>query len=553
VSQTNETTLIDIINHTPLAIWELTADKNTPKFTTGYINPYFMKITGIDQASWHDTPDIFTKLIYPEDRKLTKNHLTKALDHQQQAPLKHRWISEDGKVIWMETRLHVIKDDIGKKCRIRGCSANITNQIQTQTALHFIINANSLLTSSFDYRDSLKKVAQLAIKTYECDLCSVDLVTNDKKTIDNIATAHRNNEVADKIIEYRRLHTLPLNDIFGIGKVIKNGTPEFHPTLSSDLVATMPAVIQPIVKLLSINSYICVPILVRNKIFGAITFVSSSKSITFTEQDLNTAIELSRLIAVTIENADLYQEATNAIKIRDEFLSIASHELKTPLTSLTLHLELLRHRQSEFTDSSKLHIDKIQDQITKLTSLVNDLLNVSRIASGKIVYQHDWFDLSDLIKNSIASFTRQEQRILFEPKEKAAYFGDSIHLGQAVLNLISNALKYSPENSLVTITLHKTRDAFKIIVSDQGLGIDRADHEKIFERFYQIKDTKNGRTYPGFGIGLYIARQIIRIHGGDITVDSTKGTGSVFTISLPINKLPIQSLPDKQEIARYHD
>jgi signal transduction histidine kinase len=202
---------------------------------------------------------------------------------------------------------------------------------------------------------------------------------------------------------------------------------------------------------------------------------------------------------------------------------------------LSLHLQLLKHKLSNPDPAVSQHVTKIQDQVNKLTNLVKDLLTISRIESGKINYNFETFNLVELVQNILSSFPKDSHRLKFTFNPVPMYYGDPERITQAIFNLISNALKYSPDNSTVNVNLVKDGEHdIAISIKDRGPGIQKENHEKIFERFFQIKDTQINRTYPGLGIGLFTARQIARSHGGDISLVSDTGQGSVFTLNLPL-------------------
>lgn len=230
---------------------------------------------------------------------------------------------------------------------------------------------------------------------------------------------------------------------------------------------------------------------------------------------------------------------------KDDFIRMASHELKTPVTSIKGYVQLLltmfrdyegnkKKMSSETIQTSLSTIDK---QIIKLNRLMSELLDLSRIDSGKLELKMQDFDVNDLVRETVDDLrqtTRHEIHI--KNNGDCKLFGDKDRIAQVLLNLLTNAIKYSPTTNSIEVDVYKpSENIISISVRDQGIGIDKKHHEKIFERFYRVEG-KTEQTYPGFGIGLFIASEIVNRHNGTIYVESEKNKGSTFTFTLPITE-----------------
>lgn len=223
---------------------------------------------------------------------------------------------------------------------------------------------------------------------------------------------------------------------------------------------------------------------------------------------------------------------------KDDFVNMASHELKTPLTSMQLYVDTLASsiKKSNNSKTSKL-VTGIKLQINRLQKLVAELLDVSRLQTGRLTYSKEKFILDDLILDAIETLeaTKKQKRIEFTSHYKGNLIADKFRVTQVLNNLLTNAIKYSPENTKVIVKTKRT-DGFALVsVKDFGIGIDKTQHKKIFDRLYQVTD-KYEKTFPGLGMGLYISKEIIKTHRGKIWVESKKGKGSIFYFSLPIAK-----------------
>jgi PAS domain S-box-containing protein len=226
-----------------------------------------------------------------------------------------------------------------------------------------------------------------------------------------------------------------------------------------------------------------------------------------------------------------------AEKQREDFIGIASHELKTPVTSIKNYAEIL---QEKFEESGNVEdamlMQKMNVQIDRMSKLIKDLLDTTRISESNLSLHPESFDINELIQERVEELQRisdKHQLVLYKvqlPEIKA----DRVRIGQVVTNLISNAIKYAPQGGQVIIKTEATDNAVKVSVADNGIGIPKHLQEKIFERFYRVSSTKL-QTYPGMGLGLYITAGIIHRHGGSLGVQSKEGQGSTFSFVLPYN------------------
>ncbi|GHO60544.1 hypothetical protein KSB_90190 [Ktedonobacter robiniae] len=220
---------------------------------------------------------------------------------------------------------------------------------------------------------------------------------------------------------------------------------------------------------------------------------------------------------------------------KDDFISMASHELRNPLTALKLQTALL-HRQLDKhgTLDQVPALSSMQTQINKITRLVEDLLDVSKIQAGRLEYRQESVDLDALLREIVDTMqqTNPSHTILVHGTAEVSLLGDRDRLGQVFTNLLSNAIKYAPSAEAVEMELSASKDAVVVQVQDHGLGIPRELHDKIFDRFYRVTDPKQ-KAIPGLGMGLYIVAEIVRHHGGTLMVESEVGKGSTFQVTLP--------------------
>ncbi len=220
---------------------------------------------------------------------------------------------------------------------------------------------------------------------------------------------------------------------------------------------------------------------------------------------------------------------------KDEFIAVATHELKTPVTSIKAYAQILRNR---FEKGGDLHssglLGKMDAQLNKLIVLISDLLDVTKIEGGKLSLSQEKFDINILVKELVEELQRTTERhaLLIEGEISRLVTADRDRTGQVLTNLISNAIKYSPHSKKIIIKINEDHDHIKIAVRDFGVGIPEDKQDKVFEQFYRVSGPKED-TYPGLGLGLYISSEIIKRQGGRIWVESTVGKGSTFYFTLP--------------------
>lgn len=224
---------------------------------------------------------------------------------------------------------------------------------------------------------------------------------------------------------------------------------------------------------------------------------------------------------------------------KDEFISIASHELKTPLTSVKGYVQLLeRSIDKGDVQTVKKHLLKAQTQLEKLNNLIADLLDISKIESGKLFFNKQNFFISDLLKNlvEVMSHSFPDYKIVINGQVESCIFGDEMRIEQVIINFLTNAIKYSPGTSEVVINVREENERIYLGVRDYGIGIAPEQQKSLFEKFYRVEET--ALHFQGLGIGLYISAEIIRRHGGTVGVQSTLGEGAEFYFEIPLISPP---------------
>ncbi len=314
-------------------------------------------------------------------------------------------------------------------------------------------------------------------------------------------------------------------------RVLGGGAPELYPAerrSSGDITGAATAAPA---SLAGLASAIVVPLSSRGKRLAALVVGITSPDSIYDADDLHMFEQIASRAAVAAENATLFQEARAAVRYRDEFLSIASHELNTPLTPLRLQLESALRGVVEERLRGKLTLSV--KQVDRISKLVGELLDVSRITSGKLHLREESIDLADLLREVTeahqSELTRAGCELHLTSSGPIMGTYDRLRLSQVVANLLSNAAKYGAGKP-VDIALTASADSAVLTVADRGIGIPVKDQERIFERFERAASARN---YGGFGLGLFIAKQIVEASGGRVRAEIREGGGTTFTVTLP--------------------
>ncbi len=231
-------------------------------------------------------------------------------------------------------------------------------------------------------------------------------------------------------------------------------------------------------------------------------------------------------------------EAQEAVRTRDVFLSVASHELKTPLTSLMGQAQLLHRRglRDGLRERDLRSITVIAEQASRLNKMILALLDVSRLEAGQLSIERAPLDLGVLARRVVAEVqpTLEKHTVVYNgPEVPSIIEGDELRLEQVLQNLIQNAIKYSPTGGQVTVDVTQRGTTACIAVTDQGLGIPQEALPQLFGRFYRAGNV-DAQYIAGMGIGLFVVKEIVTLHGGTVEVESTEGRGSTFMVCLPV-------------------
>ncbi|WP_375771567.1 ATP-binding protein [Archangium gephyra] len=437
-----------------------------------------------------------------------------------------------------------IWDAKGKLQAVVASFMDITALKRAETHQTFLASVSETLASSLDYEATLAHVVQRAVPALG-DGCTLDMLEPDG-SLRRLAVAHGDSVRKEISQELARHQPLRLEDPTGPGAVTRTGNTELVAEVTDELLVRYAKNSRHLELLrgTGITSSLIVPLHARDRTFGALSFFycrggQPRASRRYGQEEQRLAEDLGRRAALAVDNASLYREAQRAVQLRDDFLSVASHELKTPLTPLNLKLSALSREIPRCCDQEpraqelQRHLEMARRQLRKLSMLISALFDISRIAQGRLTLDVTETDLGEVLGEVAAWFAPEAARVgsklWVEGEPHVPGRWDRLRLEQVITNLLSNAIRYGAGRP-IRARVESDGARARLVVRDEGIGISPEAQDRIFGKFERAV---SDRHYGGLGLGLYITRSIVEAMGGTIRVESRLGQGSTFTVDLP--------------------
>jgi PAS domain S-box-containing protein len=480
-----------------------------------------------------------SRVIVPEDRWSEQDDVLSRIRRgetvQHFETVRRR---KDGVEIPVSLTMSPIHDSSGTIVGVSKIARDISDQKHASRRVAFLAEVGNVLAGSLEYLTTLKTVANLAVPAI-ADWCAVDILTEERK-LERLAVAHVNPEKIDLARTIRSRYEDPASP-YSPASVVRTGMPQIVKEVTDEMIVAAahgdPERVA-LVRSLGLKSYIIVPLTSRGRTLGALTLATAESGRRYMDDDFRFAQDVAFRAALAVDNARAYQEAQVANRLKDEFLATLSHELRTPLNAILGYSRLL---QSGMMNGEK-HTNALQTverNATALTQIVEDVLDVSRIVSGKVRLNTQPVDLPAVVANAVESVMPAAEakqirvQSILDP-HAAPISGDPDRLQQIVWNLVSNAVKFTPKHGTVQVRLERVNSHVEIVVSDTGVGISPDFLPHIFERFRQ-EDSGSTREHGGIGLGLAIVRHLVELHGGTIhAASSGRDKGSTFRVRLPV-------------------
>jgi len=525
--------------------------------TFTFVSPSTARILGYPLQDWLKEPNFWSKHLHPEDKERVLGKLAEIRSRSEHVRFEHRFLKPTGEVVWLHTGVRLERENAGGRLELRGLSVDISKLKQAEEALRrseerfrFLADANFALSESFDYQACLAEVGQLAVPHFADSFIFHAIDEDDNVRMLEATHADPHFAVISSELESR----FPLNGFqsAGLAKVIRTGEPELRENVSDEILMAEAHDDNhlSLMRKLGVRSSIMVPVNARNRRIGAITMNRIKDGAGYQQADLLMAQDLARRIGAAIDSSRLHGQIEQAVRARDEFLSIASHELRTPLTPLKIQMQSLMRKLGP-TSASEINWEAVAKmmqsshrQIERLSRLIDELLDVSRINVGRLKLTLEPHDLCQIVRNVVgnlsAAYAEAKGSIEIEADQSVVGQWDSFRIEQVITNLLSNAMKYGGGKP-IRISVSGANNQARLVIEDNGIGIAKKDQTRIFERFERAVSS---RHFGGLGLGLFITRQIVESHGGSVSVESEPGRGSKFIVQLPLIAPP-RAEPDR--------
>ena len=415
---------------------------------------------------------------------------------------------------------------------------DVTDRKRAEDSVRFLADAGASLAELVDYSSTLNRIANLAVGAF-ADWCVVDMI-NENGERERLAVT--SSEAADaRAARFAETESRAIEVDMGL---TPRAPRTIEPEVVTDLTAvdptTAPRGSERMARLreLGIRSYLRVPLRSRGRIIGGMTFLSSSPRRRFGPEELRIAQNLAERVTIAIENARLYRELQEQDRRKDEFLATLAHELRNPLAPVRNGLQLLRMSGVK-EDMAERTLAMMDRQLGHITHLVDDLMDVARVSSGKVVLRMERAPLRAIVDAAVETSrqmieTANHELVLRTPREALVVEADRTRLVQVLANLLNNAAKYTPPGGRIELSVKREGDHAAIRIADNGVGIPSEMLPKVFEMFNQVGASLD-RSQGGLGIGLTLVKRLIEMHGGTVEAESAgPGMGSAFTVRMPL-------------------
>ena len=474
--------------------------------------------------------------VHPDDLRRCLAVYHSSVEARRPFRMEYRLRRADGEYRWMlDSGLPRFTPD-GEPAGFIGSCIDITERREGEEQLRFLAEAGTLLASSLDYEETLRRVARLAVPVL-ADYCVVDLL-DERGGVRRVEAAHADAAMEPVVGELRRFPPDP-DGMSVVAQVLRTGAPLVDNEVTSAKLArsARDGEHQRILERLGATAYLVVPLIASGRVLGAILLATTVSGRRYDESELVRAEELARRAAFAIENARLYATVVEANRAKSDFLAVMSHELRTPLNAIIGYADLfLLGIPVALPEAMVPQMERVKAAGRHLLELIDEILTFARLEAGQEEIRPERTDAAALVREAAALVEPMaiEKRLGFRlaAPEDLSLETDPRKARQVLVNLLGNAVKFT-DRGQVWLEAEQVGGDVLFRVGDTGIGIDEKDRERIFDAFWQVEQTTI-RKHGGSGLGLSVARQLARLMGGDITVESEPGRGSVFTVRLPV-------------------
>ena len=520
--------LVEGIDHA--IAWSMDAKTNKLSF----ISTQAERILGYS-ADEFTQEDFWGRHVLDEDRTRLKTAFRQALEQSEDRGLEHGVWAAGRRRVWFHTGLSAIREADGSRCELHGISVDVTGLKRLEESERLIADVVSSLAENFEYGSAMSRLAHVLVPRLG-DWCVIDVLNGD--IIQHEAVAHTDASKEPTLM--RELASRPSFDLraaYAVARVLRTGQSELHADISDvkEVAEALGVTDSDVLRGLDARSYMIVPLRARGQTLAAMTLVSSQPH-RFDFGDLAHAEELGVRAALAIDNARLYRDAQRAKDAREDILRVVSHDLKNPLSVIGTSVEYLMSLDDATSAQARKLIKAIRRASTRMGQLIDDLLDLERIEVHRFSVERRGHEAASLVRDCLESVEPlASQKSITIHVHADAVKGLSVYCDrgrvlQVFVNLLGNAIKFSPERGVITLRAERDADAVVFAVEDDGPGISQEARSHVFERYWQATETAK----LGIGLGLAIAKGIVEAHGGRIWVESELGHGSTFFFALPL-------------------
>lgn len=447
---------------------------------------------------------------------------------------------KDGTLVDVSLRISPIKDPYGEVIGASKVARDISQRKRTEEALKFLAEASASLAALLDRDSALQHAAASMVPNF-ADWCVIYIIRPDG-AIGAPASAHRDSAKQQLLREFLAEYPVDWESPSVTVQAWRTGHTQFIPQLTEERLQKLgqnDRLMQALRKL-DPRSVISVPMKIRERTIGVISFVQSDGGRPYAESDVPLAEDLARRVATAIDNAQLLNSIRESERQKDEFLAMLAHELRNPLAAIRYAADAARLRSPDARDAHDEMLDVIDRQANNLTRLIDSLLDISRISQEKIKLRREPIDAATIVDRAAAAqqpllYEKGDRLIVDVADEPLPLFVDATRIEQILVNLLTNAAKYSPDGSEITLKAFALDGEAIIQVIDPGIGISAEMLPRVFDLFAQADHTLD-RSQGGLGIGLTVVRKLTEMHGGTVSAQSDGvGRGSTFTVRLPLS------------------
>ena len=515
-----------------MGVWDWDLERNTIQWSEG-LEPLF----GLAPGAFGGTPEAFLELVFPDDRDAVRRSLTQAVEERSRFDTEYRIRRPDGSVHWMAGKGKTSPGN-DAPTRMVGVAMDVTDRKRAEQNARFLADASAALAGLVDYASTLQMVARLAVPTF-ADWCAVDML-DESGALRRLAVAHVDPSKVELAHELHRRYPPNPNVPRGVWNILRTGQSEITSEITDDLLAASisdPELLQ-IMRDLGLRSYMAVPLSVRGRVLGVLTFIAAESGRRYSADDLRMAEDLAHRAAIAIENARLYGALREADQRKDEFLALLGHELRNPLAPIRNALGILRLPGADPAVAGRAR-ETMERQVEHLVRLVDDLLDVSRIMRGQVELRRERIDLATVVARAVETsqpaITAEGHALEINLAPEPLWVnGDLVRLAQVVSNLLNNAAKYTDRGGRIRVSLARDGHEGVLRVQDTGIGIPAELLPRLFDMFFQV-ERRTRQSQGGLGIGLSLVRGLVELHGGSVeALSAGPGRGSEFVIRLPL-------------------